>query len=163
MIYQEMPACFEKPIEVANCFVECAHTDGYKVEILLLLRNPALPEPHADEWCIPGGKLERGEFARQCIRREIPEEIGIELLRNEPVFLRKVYGKRDDDYGKKNFIFFLFHHSLGAKPDVVLNAVNKNGIKEHTDYRWVTPESALEMRLIPDLDSMIKLCYPSNI
>jgi 8-oxo-dGTP pyrophosphatase MutT (NUDIX family) len=162
MIYHEKPPCFKDDIDVANCFIECRDKDGYTVEILLLLRNRELPEPHAGEWCLPGGTQETGEFPSQCIHREVDEETGIRARLRDLVFLRRLYAIRDDEYGIRHFTFTLFLYSVDSKPDIALNAT-KDGVKEHTEYRWVTPETALKMNLIADLDNMIKLCYPTNI
>ncbi|MGA8181993.1 MAG: NUDIX hydrolase [Desulfobacterales bacterium] len=48
-------------------------------QILLLLRDdkPGLPYPNM--WDIPGGHVEDGETAEQCIVREMKEEIGLKL------------------------------------------------------------------------------------
>jgi 8-oxo-dGTP diphosphatase len=49
-------------------------------EILLFLRDnkPSIPFPN--RWDLPGGTVEPGETPRQCIVREIEEEIGYALV-----------------------------------------------------------------------------------
>tara|TARA_R110000772_G_scaffold181594_2_gene292901 strand:- start:229 stop:654 length:426 start_codon:yes stop_codon:yes gene_type:complete len=48
---------------------------------LLLIQR--LTEPEAGAWGLPGGKIDFGEPARETARREIAEELGIEIAVNE--------------------------------------------------------------------------------
>lgn len=57
-----------KPIPIV---VACLLSEN---EILLLKRNK---EPFKDQWSLPGGKIDAGEFTDRAIRREIMEETGI--------------------------------------------------------------------------------------
>jgi mutator protein MutT len=46
-------------------------------KILVVQRNPATRRGLF--WEFPGGKLEEGENPRQCIRRELEEELGVQV------------------------------------------------------------------------------------
>lgn len=48
---------------------------------LLLIQR--LTEPEAGAWGLPGGKIDFGEPARETARREIAEELGIDIAVNE--------------------------------------------------------------------------------
>ena len=58
-------------------------------KILVVQRNSHMSQPL--QWEFPGGKVEEGESAQDCIRREIKEELGIRVsivkqLQNPPPF-----------------------------------------------------------------------------
>ena len=78
----------------------------------------------AGKWEFPGGKIEPGETAETCIRREIREELGMEIA------VGPVLTVMEHDYGVKyvRVTFFL------AVSDDAPTA------KDHQGFRWVTPE-----------------------
>jgi len=49
-------------------------------EVLLFLRDNSPSIPFPNRWDLPGGKVESGETPRECIIREIKEEIGYTLI-----------------------------------------------------------------------------------
>ena len=53
-------------------------------QVLLLLRDdkPAIPYPNM--WDLPGGRVEDGETPKVCIRREMREELGLEIEDIQP-------------------------------------------------------------------------------
>ena len=46
-------------------------------QVLLVQRGPQ--QHHAGQWEFPGGKLEPGETGPACLKRELREELGIEV------------------------------------------------------------------------------------
>ena len=52
-------------------------------EVLLQLRDDKDWIPFPNMWAIPGGMLEAGESAAECIRREVREELGVTLAPEE--------------------------------------------------------------------------------
>ena len=56
-------------------------------KVLLLLRDDKQEIPFPNCWDLLGGHLEEGESARQCIEREMQEEIEV-VLENPPLFRR---------------------------------------------------------------------------
>lgn len=61
-----------KPVE-AGCGAAITDAEG---RILLIQR---LKEPEAGAWGLPGGKVDFGERAEDTARREIQEELGIDI------------------------------------------------------------------------------------
>lgn len=78
----------------------------------------------AGKWEFPGGKIEPDETAEACIRREIREELGMEIA------VGPVFTVMEHDYGVKyvRVTFFL------AVSDDTPSAKDRQG------FRWVTPE-----------------------
>lgn len=53
-------------------------------QVLLLLRDDIPGIPYPNMWDLPGGHVEEGETPRECICREIKEEMGLDLEGIEP-------------------------------------------------------------------------------
>ena len=61
------------PLLVAAAVIE--NLDGE----ILLAKRPAHHKLAGDTWEFPGGKVEAGEDPRVCLKREIQEELGVEI------------------------------------------------------------------------------------
>lgn len=62
----------QAPIHVSCAVIE---KDG----LILAVRRP-LAGSMAGKWEFPGGKIEKGENAEECIKRELREELGVEAV-----------------------------------------------------------------------------------
>lgn len=141
MIYKERPQNFSSKFDVISCFVE---HDG---EILLLHRQDHKPE--GNTWGVPAGKVDVGESILEAMAREIREETGLVLPSSQLSYFRKVFVK----YPEYDFIYHIYHTKLDQRQKVAINHT------EHKDFRWISPENALNISLIQDLDACIKLFY----
>ena len=105
----------------------------YKDDKVLIARRG--PEKHlAGYWEFPGGKIESGETPEACLRREIEEELGIEI--NVYDFLMEsIY-----DYGDKT-VSLKAYRCTYLYGDIILS--------DHDDVRWVLPEQLSEYQLAP--------------
>lgn len=139
MLYKEQPKNFTPKFEVVSCFVE------YKDEILLLLRQDHKPE--GNTYGVPAGKVDAGETINQAMKREWWEETQIDL--NDAEYFDKLF-VRYPDY---DFIYHMYSKKFTERPEVKINP------KEHKNYIRKTPQEALKMDLIRDLDECIKLFY----
>ena len=141
MIFQETPKDFSPRFEVASCFLEF---DG---KFLLLHRHDSKPE--GNKWGVPAGKIEAGEKPDEAIFRELKEETGIKIPKNEISCFGKVFVK----YPDFDFVHYIFNARL-SKPEKV--EISKD---EHKGFKWVSPKQALKLPLVKDEEACIKLCY----
>jgi len=141
MIYNNLPEEFNPKFEVVSCYLE---HDG---EILLLHRQDHKSE--GNRWGVPAGKIDEGESEFEAMIREVREETGQEISLDQLEYLSKVYVK----YPEYDFVYYMFRAKLNARPEVVLS------IGEHKDYRWLSPQDALSLDLVGDLDNCLKISY----
>ncbi len=141
MIYEEKPKKFDSKFEVVSCFVE------YEGEILLLHRQDHKSE--GNTWWVPAGKVDEWENILEAIVRELHEETWLVFNSSQLSYFGKVFVK----YPDYDFIYNIFYKKLNKEEKVFIND------KEHKDFKWISPKNAMNMPLIKDLDSCIKLFY----
>jgi nucleoside triphosphatase len=92
-----------------------------------------------DRYTVPGGHIELGERSQQAVKREIKEEVGLDvepvkiLMVQEAVFPR--------DYIKHEHYIFMDYLCRAASSDVRVDN------KEIQEYLWVSPGDALQLDL----------------
>lgn len=145
--YLNPPEDFNPRREAVGCFIE--HGD----HILLLQRQEG--EAHAGLWCIPGGKLKNGETVTEAAIREIREETGYVFNPEQLEYLHKIY-IRFESY-QADFVCHLMKSAALVEPNAVQLSWD-----EHCLFKWVTPEEALKMNLMPTQAECIKLVYPET-
>lgn len=141
MIFTEVPKDFNPLFEVVGCYVE------YGGEILLLHRNNEKSE--GGKWGVPGGKVDPGETLPQALVREILEETGIAVAEGTFKYLQPISVR----HLRHDFIYHIFSTKLAVAPEVILQPL------EHQAYVWSTPQDALQLPLVSDVDGCIKLLY----
>ena len=141
MIFQEKPEGFSPKFEVVSCFLE---HDG---KILLLHRQDHKPE--GDTWGVPAGKVDSNEDIYEATLREIREETGVSLGKEQLTHGHKLFVR----YPGYDFFYHIFHAALAERPVISISS------NEHKTYTWVTPQEALGMNLIQDEDACINLFY----
>lgn len=86
-------------------------------------------------WEFPGGKIEKGEQAEQALKRELFEELGIEVLELSPVQMVRTHTYKDVNI---LILFFVVSYWKGEVR-----------AKHHLELEWIEPEELLK-RPIPE-------------
>lgn len=108
------------PVEVAAAVIE---RDG---KILITRRGPG--GDMAGKWEFPGGKLEPGETAAECLRREIWEELRLRIEVGE--FIAKSIFRQP---GREIVLLAYWARWLSGEPVLTV----------HDEFQWITlPELA---------------------
>ena len=141
MIFYKRPEDFRPKFEVVNCLFE------YDGKILLLHRHSHKPE--GDKWGVPGGKVDPGESPIEAMLRELLEETKYRAGEKEMVFSRTLFVR----YPEYDFVYHMYSLNLAQPHDVRLEE------EAHKDFTWVTPEEALLLDLVRDMEPCIKLHY----
>ncbi|WP_276357042.1 8-oxo-dGTP diphosphatase MutT [Cohnella caldifontis] len=114
-------------IEVAAAIIE-----NKQGQILIARRGPG--KSQAGMWEFPGGKLEPGESPEVCLRRELQEEMGIEIDPYER------FGVNEHDYGTVQ-IRLIAYRAKYTKGEIILT--------DHDEFRWVRPDELAEYPWAP--------------
>jgi 8-oxo-dGTP diphosphatase len=97
---------------------------------LLCLRPPQ--KRHGGLWEFPGGKLEAGESLAQAARRELKEEVGVEVTEwGPPLFSHREAGSR---------------YQIEFLP---IEIIGEPRALEHDQVRWVSLEELKSLPLAP--------------
>ena len=90
--------------------------------------------PLAGSWEFPGGKRQPGEAPLAALKRELDEELGIEVLEAEPVLVL------EHDYPDKRVRLDVWH---------VCRYRGQAAPREGQPLRWVTVAECRELPLLP--------------
>ena len=86
-------------------------------------------QPHREGWSLPGGLMEKGEEPADAVRREVAEEIGLDIDPGDPVTVRVDAQHQGIDV--------VFRVELDRRPELELAT-------EARKARWFTPEELAE-------------------
>lgn len=139
MIFKTSPSDFNKEIDVVACYVQ------YQGEFILLHRQTH--KTNGNTWGLPAGKVDPGESIAQAMSREIREETGILIEEEDLVFFDSIFVR---NHGH-DIHYHMYSINLLTKPEVQINPT------EHQNYMWVSPQQALTMDLVHDLDECITM------
>lgn len=120
--------------------------DKKKEKVLLIKRIGGI---HSDKWAFPGGVVEKGETEEVALKREVREELGIEVSR----ILKKIGSYEYPGENKENTFGSSFLVSIKEKK---IN-INK---KEISEFGWFTPEDIELIECAPGIqEEAIKAIY----
>lgn len=118
-----------------------------KDDKLLLLQRPSKSSHDNGRWELPGGKIKKGEFFDEGLRREVKEETGLDIK-----ILGFFEAVEDNFTACKN-------HEVIKSVNVGMHSVLEDReiqlSREHRDYGWFTKE---ELISLADEDKLTRVC-----
>ena len=96
-------------------------------------------------WEFPGGKIEKGETPQEALKREIYEELNIEILVNHLID-KAEYTYKSKDLNFQLLIYFFWCKIIGG--DLTL--------KEHQDARWLSKDTIRDVHWLPADMELVK-------
>ncbi|HEY9673998.1 MAG TPA: NUDIX hydrolase [Waterburya sp.] len=100
-------------------------------------------------WALPGGRVEFLEPARDTIKREMQEELGIDVRVEKLLWVVENFFKHNDkSYHEVGFYFLISSHS---HPDLYTQAKAFKGIEndKHLIFQWHHVEALEDIELQP--------------
>ena len=134
----------KKHIHVACALIE---RDGL---VLAAQRSAVMSIPL--KWEFPGGKLEAGESAEECLQRELVEEMGVTINVGRPLPLHT--------HSYDSFTVTLYPFVCSMASDTIT-------LHEHAAIAWLPPHELHSLDWLeadrPVLDAYERLLYEQNI
>jgi 8-oxo-dGTP diphosphatase len=106
---------------------------------ILVLKRSIHDFRRAGCWDFPGGNYEKGEELLDSLKREIDEETKLKVEKMTPVWTAS--GQAEND--KEVDVIAIIYWAKYADGEVRLS-------REHSEYRWVTPEEFMKMEVGDD-------------
>lgn len=118
--------------------------EGTKV---LIVKRSQKEIAYPGKWAFPGGKVERGQSVMETLRREVKEEVGLDIG-EEKHYLDDYTFIRPDG---KNVVGFCF----------MVNAINENVTlsRDFEAFRWVFPEELSQFDHIEGMKETVKKAF----
>lgn len=99
----------------------------------VLVAQRPIGKPYSGYWEFPGGKIEENESGADALKRELHEELGIDVIRSEHWF------EHIHPYPDKTVYLEMY---------LVTEFMGEPHGKENQELRWVTLAEIVELRLL---------------
>src|SRR3989338_3185203 len=116
-------------------------------DTFLVVKRSAHEIAYPGKWAFPGGKTERGQTILETLKREVLEEVGLEI-EDTKKFLKDFTFVRPDDVNVVGLCF-----EVVAKPGEILLA------KDFDEYKWITPTDLKNLDHIEGMEEEVRLAF----
>ena len=116
-------------------------------KVLVLRESASNPtNTRAGEYSLIGGRIHDDEPWRDGFKREVREEIGVDIKIGQPLFVSESYNKVNNEQWHIIRCFFMCEM---PNDNIKLS-------KEHDDFKWIDPANYLNENLIDNLHDVFK-------
>ena len=102
---------------------------------------------------VVGGRITPGENFEDCLKREVLEETGLEIILGKPFF---VIESRSTVRGENWQIIRIFFEAFSTKSKVTLS-------EDHENYVWINPKDYKNYKIIENLEPVFEAYLTNNI
>ena len=110
-----------------------------KLEILLFLRDDKQGLPYRNMWDVPGGHVEENETPKECIVREMKEEMNLDL-KDFQLFCQKEFDDR-------------IEYTYWKKANLIISEIN---LMEGQRLKWFTQQEAANTELAYGFNEIVE-------
>jgi len=110
-------------------------------------------EPFCGQWVMPGGKIDHGESLHEALRREVREEVGLEIRIEKLVDVYEHIG-----IGPANDHYVILYYRAHPEARELL----PNGA-EVTEARWVPAEELPRLNMTPGTRHVLAQLFPGHL
>ena len=132
----------KKHIVAITAFIKNSSGDKF-----LVLKRSMNEIAFPGKWSFPGGKLEKGEDIMQTLKREVLEEVGLDIEDNK-FFLKDFTFIRPDGHNVVGLCFI-----VKAKSDNIIIP------EDFDDFKWVSPDEFKHLDHIDDMEEEVSLAF----
>jgi 8-oxo-dGTP diphosphatase len=118
-----------------------------KTKKMLITQRAGNLDWHPNEWEITYGRIDQHEDPEVGLKREVAEEIGLTDLTIQSVL--RVWHMYRGPKSVENDLIGITFVCLTSSTEALLS-------NEHQDYRWVTPQGALNLISVPGIRTDIE-------
>ena len=132
----------KKHIVAVTAFIKNKAEDRF-----LVVKRHAGEVAYPGKWAFPGGKVEKGQTLMEALRREVEEEVGLEI---------EEYKKLIKDF---TFVRPDGHNVVGMCFSVIAKSEAVTISKDFDDYKWITPEELSTLDHIEGMDEEVSRAF----
>lgn len=134
-------------IIMVTLFVACKALIQYK-DLFLVIRESSKYKDgtNTGKWDVPGGRIKPGEQWKEALKREVLEEVGLEISIKTPVHTDEWFPIIS---GKQSQVIATYYNCTAKSNLVTLSA-------DHEDYAWLTQKELAALPLVSGVKAAIE-------